>query len=657
MEEETAATEPKEQEAMEKTPETEPDAEPAPEDDDDAAAAAGPSSTGLPEEEIRKGTLEDQRKQSVDTFEGSLEDPFTSFESTEAAAVLESSTAGLTTTAGPASVTPERKEELLLEARANRIKWIQEVPLPYRKTVANKDDPWNQDENLSNFRSSHAGTHLPTVFAVLSLLYGMQDGATVPNDVTARVESVMESNKEEQNETAFPSGKQTLKEELVATNDDPLLKAYHSFWGQLQEPECATLVQGMRNFCRNLQDLDNSEAVVLKLKAYLVSTRESLKSHVLWKKSGVDEAVQRSLESFVYGQCHSLLRSVLLTDTALAKEKAWMERLESLQFVTPPSLEIACLDAGDFDLDTVLKDPIDALRSVNRYHSAYEKLQRILAVYHGVNAALSEALNRNRNAGNESNKKLPSADDVLPTIILTILRAKPENLHVDLQMVEDFSPPEYLRGEAGYAYTNLYGAVHFLQDMDLEGEPKSLSISPEEFRKGLEACRAITVERLNKFTSITEDLQPLEEESVAFKMIPPQKIRAARRRGEDISLEWAIQWQQQNSNVEIEGLAEDQGNDRAVIDGVTEQLPPGFSRNYSFLTSRPEDVRVSDLPQLLSEYRMLVHATETLIGQRAAKASAERKKKTMAAQKDLLAVVKEVDPSLLPSRRRRSKFS
>jgi aminopeptidase N len=149
----------------------------------------------------------------------------------------------------------------------------------------------------------------------------------------------------------------------------------------------------------------------------------------------------------------------------------------------------------------------------------------------------------------------------------------------------------------------------------------------------------------------------LEEESVAFKMIPPQKIRAARRRGEDISLEWAIQWQQQNSNVEIEGLAEDQGNDRAVIDEVTEQLPPGFSRNYSFLTSRPEDVRVSDLPQLLSEYRMLVHATETLIGQRAAKASAERKKKTMAAQKDLLAVVKEVDPSLLPSRRRRSKFS
>jgi hypothetical protein len=639
-EEDGAELEAKLDNSKEKTPEIDEPVEPE---------ADGDLVSPLPEEGNKGGILE-KRKASDGTIDSDLENHFTSFDNSFDEVPIGSLNPAKSTQ--PLAVTTARKEELLLEARADRIQWIQQVPLPYRKMV-DKGDPWNQDEKLSTFRSSHAGKHLPAAFTVLSHLYGMQ-ASTSPTEVATRLESILGSHQKE-TKNAYPSGEQTLKAELAAMLDSPVLKDYHTFWSQLQEPECAPLVQGMRRFCRNLRDLEDADAAASKMKAYLESTRESLKSHVLWKKSGVDESVRRQLESFVYGQCHASLESVLYTEKEAAKDKAWMERIESLQFITPLHLEISCLGEDNVDLEILLKDPIEALRSVDTYYSPYEKLQRILAVYHGVNAALAVALNRNR--GDES-RKLPSADDVLPTIILTVLRAKPERLHFDLQMVEDFCPAEYLRGEAGYAYTNLFGAVHFLKDLDLEQEPKSLSISPEELHKGLEACKAASAERLEKATAVVEDWKSPEEESPAFAMIPPQAIRAARRRGEDISLEWALQWQKQQLEAEGDELEIGKLPERAVLEEVTEQLPHGFTRNYSFLTTRPEDVKVSDLPQLLSEYRMLVHATETLIGQRTAKASAERKQRALLAQQELMDVVREVDPSLLPDvTRSRSKSS
>jgi hypothetical protein len=87
-------------------------------------------------------------------------------------------------------------------------------------------------------------------------------------------------------------------------------------------------------------------------------------------------------------------------------------------------------------------------------------------------------------------KKLPSADDVLPAIILTVIRARSERLLFNLKFVEDFCAPEDLRGEAGYAFTNLHGAVQFLQELDDSTTAQQLAMSAQEFRQGVEACCA-----------------------------------------------------------------------------------------------------------------------------------------------------------------------
>lgn len=93
----------------------------------------------------------------------------------------------LVETAAP-SVTPSRKNELLLQARADRLAWIQSVPLPYISTNSSTAhdaglDPWNSDDRLVFLRDSNAIQSLPSMPQVLSSLYGIENG--ISSDVVA----------------------------------------------------------------------------------------------------------------------------------------------------------------------------------------------------------------------------------------------------------------------------------------------------------------------------------------------------------------------------------------------------------------------------------------------------------------------------------------
>ena len=415
---------------------------------------------------------------------------------------------------------------------------------------------------------------------------------------------------------------ETAGEILTNALNDGVLAGYREFCATLMKPECALLVQGMRNFLRSLEGSDMNR-MASALKSYLETTYESLKSHVAWKDK-VDIMVRRSLESFVYGHCHSMLNKLEWTALFSMSEDTWMEHLNQLQFVQPSHLEIACLKNNDLEgVQELLATPMEALLSVDQYFSPFEKLQRILAMYQGVNAALSAAL-KAISATDDNRRKLPSADDVLPTIILTVVRAKPLRMFRNLQMIEVFCPPEYLRGEAGYAYTNLYGAVQFLHDLDME-KPNSLSISADDFRKGLEECKKTADKRLTAAMEKSEQ----ERSSVRPVDIDVKDVRAARLRGDVVDFRWALNWQQEHFISEqttgMESTAEEEIKES--------KLPEGFTRTYSFLTARPEDVRVSDLPHLLAEYRMLVHTTEQLLGDRAARLASEKRRKKSASAK------------------------
>ena len=431
----------------------------------------------------------------------------------------------------------------------------------------------------------------------------------------------MGQNTPEHHALVVPTARQILEKELAHSKGthEVLLRAYRRFLSKLQMPESATLVQGMRGFVRSLRD--SSQASVAKsLQSYFDSTMAMLKSHPAFSSEPDFDMVQRSLQSFVYGHGKD---SVWLTiDTK--QDEVNFKRWQALQFVTPEHLDIPCLiGKSPADLDFLLKDSISALNLLELFFSPYEKLQCILKAYHGINAALSVALNRK--AGS---KKLPSADDILPTLILSVLRAKPKAVVSNLAMIETFSPPEHLRGEAGYAYTNLYGAIQFLLDLDLDKDPEKLTISSQDFRNGLDTCRAAAESKLSRREiQADREMQPLAQ--LEDLTIPVSVIRSARLAGVTTNVHWAKQWYEENGRVTtITGeLSEPE-----VLPDI---LPSGFTRSYSFLTTRPDEVRVSDLPHLLAEYRMLVHTTEVLLAERSSRQSVERKRRFASEQKRL----------------------
>ena len=142
-------------------------------------------------------------------------------------------------------------------------------------------------------------------------------------------------------------GRQLLEAEIAKNEGNQVLTGYRDFWTTLQTPECASLVQGMRTALRNLDSVEEPrtlDEIAERLRSYLHGTFESLKAHAAWKGKGtINDHLKYSLESYLYGQCFSLIQSKLVTDESKKEEEKWMERLAALEFVTPQHLDIACL--------------------------------------------------------------------------------------------------------------------------------------------------------------------------------------------------------------------------------------------------------------------------------------------------------------------------
>ncbi|KAL9187212.1 hypothetical protein ACHAXT_001315 [Thalassiosira profunda] len=377
------------------------------------------------------------------------------------------------------------------------------------------------------------------------------------------------------------------------------------------------------------------------------------------KESAVDgatkEQLQASVERFVFGKCRGDIDRVLSLGDGLPQgenstaKDGLREKMHSLQFVTPAHLEIECLKSSHAE-DVDLSYTVNQLQSLERQASPRQMLHSILLAHRGVTASLKAVCETDYP---------PGADDVLPTLILATLRAHPAHLSTILGVIEHFAPLALLRGEAGYAYTNLCGAVQFIKELDVEGhlaevalgvtgEGAVLSIGPEEFRAGLEECRRKMKAEEEKLADRgSEDaeapaaVEPTNDEcweKTPEVSITARQVREARSQGETVDLDWAIKrqnesmWQQgkvgsRSQPPETEAASADAEQERPRhIPPEDPPLPSQFSRSYSFLTTNPSNIGVRDLPRLLEEYKMLVHATERLLNERTTWRENERKR-------------------------------
>jgi len=94
------------------------------------------------------------------------------------------------------SVTSERKQELLVQARAARRQWIQQVPLPYQARQEERVDDtassiWESSPTLRLWSRSALGMKLPGSTQVLADLYGLSSGISRPEQIEDRLDQLV----------------------------------------------------------------------------------------------------------------------------------------------------------------------------------------------------------------------------------------------------------------------------------------------------------------------------------------------------------------------------------------------------------------------------------------------------------------------------------
>lgn len=611
-----------------------------------------------------------------------------------------------------------RKQALLLEARRDRVEWVEAASCPikqhrdekalqhnheYANSLAAADEESNDGMKL--LRTARVCESMKSAVDVVSSLYN--GGSLTPkmkeDRVLKQLFSQVSTEESRKILRRHDNNDNSMDSNNLSSSDD---NAYDVFIQKLRSPEAAEIVQGMRHFVtcyddaaklslerkasktqRNehlkavgaiyenepdefasMEDNEDAKAAAGTIYAYLNLAGDAMKINVLWKKDvEAFEITAESLETFLFQKCYGCSWGMTCDEL---RDKEFDGIVSSLQFVTCNHLDIQCFSSAnsladegksatenDFIPMDAWKVPLERLNSINSAWSPRLKLKAMSEVMKGIMDALRIATgNENMHMGN---------DDILPMLILAMINARPKNLFSNLQYVQNFSGSDQLRGETGYILTQFQSAVHFL----LEVDATSLSIDSMDFEQGLAKCKReiheqkISLEEKAKMSGTTvtsdrivnseddddEDIHDLGGKN-SVEEIPIADIRKARLRGEIINLDWAQTWHkeklaQQKNTGGNNFLAEEKSNSRnrksprkvtrssLITSGPS--LPPGFTRNYSFLGALPNDVRFSDVPKLLNEYQQLVRACEIMLKERSALMSAEHKRQIKMARDQL----------------------
>jgi len=536
------------------------------------------------------------------------------------------------------AVTEERKHDLLLEARRARLSWVQSsTPYKYTDSTSEETSSQSSKDALSILNLTPVSKHLPTSIPILHSLLDGKSQAEV-EDLTKlwRQKIQLQEHK-------------LQSDQLVGALDDhAFVLCYQEILERLSMPESTDIVQGMRRFVRSFHDdfdiqASTSQAreidtgkMVSSIHKNLASIYSGIASHRSWVGDSTNET-KMMLETFIYSKCHDVIMKALWRskDYALENDESdFGERLMFLQFVNPSHLEIPYFSDGDGLWKEILSKPIMLLQSLDNMYSPAQMLRCILEVYRGVNEALKGVMADGEGAG-----RMPSADDCLPTIILCMICAKPRIL-TNLKFLEIFATETQLRGESGYAFTNLYSAAQFIRELNLESagdadsSRPSLHISAEELKQKIKEFQ----ETIRNDTNLTDDLkdEPVVEPKLEDSQenidkfvhnpitVPVHVVTAARLRGEDpskavsemldsVPLSESLDQDSLRNSESGEGTGQ-RSDKRKQLNALT--LPEGFTRSYKFLATDANNIRITDIPALLEEYKMLVKTTEILIMER-----------------------------------------
>ncbi|KAH9828127.1 Vacuolar sorting protein 9 (VPS9) domain [Teratosphaeria destructans] len=198
------------------------------------------------------------------------------------------------------------------------------------------------------------------------------------------------------------------------------------------------------------------------------------------KRTALEEAVERATCEKVYGKIYQHKS----TDDEARDEKLRSRTaalalvgigLKELHLDSDPAHEAVrrTAEEKEDEINASLADARDALQRMSDEHYPAGKLQHLTAAHKSIVETLSQLF-----------PSSSSADEVLPTLIYTLITSPMEGINVvsNLSFIQRFRASSKVDGEAAYTLVNLEAAISFLETVDLsslradelpQGPPKS----------------------------------------------------------------------------------------------------------------------------------------------------------------------------------------
>ena len=247
------------------------------------------------------------------------------------------------------------------------------------------------------------------------------------------------------------------------------------------------------------------------------------------------------LEKFLFIKLHPIIFG--RDANVSAQDDAFFKRLQSLDFLAPEHLDIKSLllgtDRKSLDEGGLLSeeggdnkgkvdDGVDdkmaaASQSSSQWDEAFHEPVRhlklleayrtpsdIIAGLRRATVSIASALKAARDGKGE-----PGADELLPMVILTLVKVKPRKIYSLMAYLNNYTAETKMDSETGYLITHLMSAVQFLGDLDSSG----LTIASHEFEGKMALCKQNAQKQIQaKFAWIREERERRQELEEKGKM-------------------------------------------------------------------------------------------------------------------------------------------
>ncbi|KAF7816913.1 vacuolar protein sorting-associated protein 9A-like [Senna tora] len=381
-------------------------------------------------------------------------------------------------------------------------------------------------------------------------------------------------------------------------NADVLL-GLQDFLERMRQPSAADFVKAIKSFIvsfsNNAPDPERDSAA---LQEFLANMEVAFRAHPLWAGCSEEEleSAGEGLEKYVMTKLFTRLFASLPNDVKVDNQLS--EKMALLQqFIQPEHLDIN----PTFQNEAVWLLAQQELQKINMYKAPRDKLVCILSCCKIIsNGLIDDSVTSKENP--------PGADEFLPVLIYVIIKANPPQLHLNLLYIQRFRRQSRLVAEAAYFFTNMLSSESFISNIDA----KALSMDETEFKGNMESARVLLSglsTDLQDHSTLTDpnsgQLARAEPFKPQNKALNDSKDTALQATSSEAKSENKKEITEDLSSINKVPSLSDLENKGASMLLEENQVNEVF-REYPYLFARVGDMTISDVEDLLNNYKQLV---------------------------------------------------